>query len=183
MMEADPDLKKPQGFGIRYTEEGDGKYLREWLLDPEVGRWFPMSEVSEVDDAVGRWIAFHRYSCSVTATVDGIPCGISTLYLQPYRKLAHQCEFGIICSPDFRGLGVGSQLLSNLMRLAKEEFGIQLLHLQVYAENPALRLYKRFGFREFGRQTCWIKEGGAFVGRIFMERFLDETISSCRKES
>ena len=126
----------------------------------------------EIDDAVNRWIGFSRYKCSLTAVLDGVPCGLMTLYLQPYRKLAHQCEFGIVVGSGYRGKGIGGELIKNGMHLAKEHFRIELLHLQVYAENPAMRLYKRFGFREFGRQTNWIKDNGVYVGRVFMERFL-----------
>jgi putative acetyltransferase len=71
-----------------------------------------------------------------------------------------------------RNKGIGSFLMRSMMRLAKEQFHLEPIHLQVYAENPAMRLYKRFGFREFGRQTHWIKEEDRYVGRIFMERFL-----------
>lgn len=162
----------PLQVQIRYTEPGDAKYLKQWLLEPSVGRWFPMADEVEVDDAVGRWISFCRYKCSLTAVVDGVPCGLTTLYLQPYRKLAHQTEFGIIVADGYRGRGVGSQLLTSLMQMAKEVFHIELLHLTVYAENPAIRLYRRFGFEEFGRQTHWIKDNGVYSGRIFMERFL-----------
>lgn len=164
--------QKGDAVQIRYTEPGDAPYLKQWLLEPGVGRWFPMYDELEVEDAVGRWISFCRYKCSLTAVIDGIPCGLTTLYLQPYRKLAHQCEFGIIVGGDNRGQGVGSALLTSLMQMAKENFRLELLHLTVYAKNPAIRLYHRFGFREFGRQTHWIKEDGVYVGRIFMERFL-----------
>jgi putative acetyltransferase len=157
---------------IRYTELGDAKYLKKWLLQPDVSPGFPMCDEVEVDDAVNRWISFYRYKCSLTATINGEPVGLATLYLQPYRNLAHQCELGIVVGDDNRGKGIGSQLMTSLMQLAKDNFRIELLHLQVYAENPAVRLYKRFGFREFGRQTHWVKENGIFLGRIFMERFI-----------
>lgn len=161
------------GLDFRYTDIGDGKYLKEWLMDPTVRRWFPMADEVEIDDAVNRWVGFSRYKCSLTAVMNGVPCGISTLYLQPYKKLAHQCEFGIIVGGEYRAKGVGSQLLNNLIHLAKVQFHIELLHLQVYAENPAKRLYERFGFVEFGRQNQWIKEDdGTYTGRIFMEKFL-----------
>ena len=158
---------------IRYTEPRDAKYLKEWLSEGgEVLRWFPMADEREIDDAVARWIGFSKFKCSLTAELDGKPCGLATLYLQPYKKLAHQCEFGIICGEGFRGKGIGTVILNNLMHLAKEHFNVELLHLQVYEGNPAISLYKRFGFKEYGRQTHWIKENGEPLGRIFMERFL-----------
>lgn len=162
-----------ENFEIRYTEMSDGKHLKEWLQEPGVLRWFPMYDEVEIDDAVQRWIGFARYKCSLTAVLNGEPCGMVTLYLQPYRKLAHQCEFGIIVGKNCRGKGIGGELIKNAINLAKNYFNIELLHLQVYAENPAMRLYSRWGFKEFGRQTHWIKEApGDYRGRVFMERFI-----------
>lgn len=158
---------------IRYTEQGDAKYLKEWLMDPSVNFCFPMSDEMEVDDAVHRWISFYRYKCSLTALCDGEPCGLSTLYLNPYKKIAHQCEFGIIVGGKYRNQGIGTELLRNLENLAKKYFNIELLHLQVYGGNPAIQLYERMGFKEFGRQNGWIKEkDGSYTARIFMEKQL-----------
>lgn len=160
------------GLEIRYTEPGDAVQLREWFKETEILRWFPMADEPEIEDSVHRWISFYRYKCSLTAVLNGLPVGLATLYLQPYRKLAHQCEFGIIVAPGVRGKGVGTKLLNSLFHLAKEQFRIEMIQLQVYTDNPAIHLYKRLGFREFGRQTHWIKDNGEYVGRIFMERFL-----------
>ncbi len=175
------ELKHVPGLEIRYSTVEDGQYLKEWLSDPTVSRWFPMNDSVETEDATMRWISFARYHCSLTAVIDGKPVGLTTLYLQPYKNLAHQCEFGIIVAPDCRAMGIGSHLLNSLMHMAKERFKIEVLHLQVYADNPAIRLYRRFGFTEFGRQTHWVKkhhtEGPKageteYIGRVFMERFL-----------
>ena len=163
---------------IRFTEAGDAPYLKEWLMEPGILRWFPMIDEVEINHAVNLWIGFSRYKCSLTAAVDGVPSGLCTLYLQPYRKLAHQCEFGIIVSPDCRNKGIGTKLLTHTIQLAKETFNIELLHLQVYSENPAINLYRRFGFKEFGEQTQWIKEeNGEYTGRIFMEKYLNDDLS------
>jgi len=168
-----PKEEKPlEGLSVRYTQASDEEHLKAWLLDPEVSSWFPMDGEAEIDDAARRWISFSRIKSSITVELNGVPCGIATLYLQAYKKLVHQAEFGIIVAPGYRNKGVGTFLMKSVMRLAKEKFNIELLHLQVYAENPAIRLYKRMGFREFGRQTHWIKEKDRYVGRIFMERFL-----------
>jgi putative acetyltransferase len=162
----------PPGLEVRYTEPGDAKYLKQWFMEPSTIRWFPMEDEIEIDDAVMRWIAFYRYKCSLTILKDGVPCGIATLYLQPYRTLAHQCEFGIIVGENYRKMGIGTYLMNSIMHLAKEKFKIELIHLQTYAENPAIKLYKRFGFKEFGRQNAWIKEKDGYFGRVFMERSL-----------
>ena len=78
-------------------------------MEPGVMRWFPMDDEVEIDDAVMRWIAFYRYKCSLTALPRmAFLAELATLYLQPYRKLAHQCEFGIIVGDEYRNQGIGS---------------------------------------------------------------------------
>lgn len=167
-----PEVPIIPGLEIRFTENEDAKFMREWFIDPTLARSFPMSTIEEIDDAVSRWISFAKLKCSLTAVMNGVPCGIATLYLQPYRKLIHQCEFGIILGKDFRGAGVGGALMIALMRLAKEQFRIELIHMQVHSENPAIKFYQRYGFREYGRQNMWMREEGSYIGRVYMERFL-----------
>lgn len=48
--------------------------------------------------------------------------------------------------PEYRGRGIGTQLLNGLLRLLREN-GYQGASLSVQKENPALRLYQRVGFR------------------------------------
>lgn len=48
--------------------------------------------------------------------------------------------------PEYRGQGTGTQLLNALLRLLREN-GYQRASLSVQKENPALRLYRRAGFR------------------------------------
>ena len=158
---------------IRYTEQEDAPFLKEWLMQPGVLRWFPMQEILEVDDAVKHWIGFSRFKCSLTAIYRGKPIGLSTLYLMPYRKVAHQCLFSIIVSEEFRGKGVGSLLLNNIIHLAKEHFKVEYLYLEVYDGNPAIHLYNKFGFKQVGSQSHFIKENGNYVAKIIMERPLN----------
>ena len=169
-----PNIAAPTGVTIRYTIPQDGEALRNWLLDPSVRDAFPMDNEAEIDDSVRRWVSFSRVHSSLTVEYKGKPIGLGTLYIQTYKRLLHQTEFGIILDGDYRGQGIGSFLLSSLMKFAKHQFKIELLHLQVYEKNPAVHFYQRFGFREFGRQTHWLKDDskGTYVGRIFMERFL-----------
>jgi ribosomal protein S18 acetylase RimI-like enzyme len=126
----------------------------------------------EVDDAVRHWIGMCKYRCSLTAEINGEPVGLSTLYLMPYRKLAHQCLFSIIVSEKYRGQGVGTVLMNNIMHLGKELFKLEVLYLEVYEANPAIHLYRKFGFREVGKQDYFIKENGKYYAKVVMERVL-----------
>lgn len=168
-----PEIAPLQGLTIRYTVPQDAEWLKRWLSDPSVRNAFPMANEVEIEDAARRWISFSRVRSSLTVEMDGHPIGLSSLYIQTYKRLLHQTEFGLIVDQAYRGKGVGSYLLSSIMKLAKSNFNIELIHLQVYQDNPAIRLYERFGFKEFGRQNQWIKDDdGHYVGRIFMERLL-----------
>ena len=159
---------------VRLGEEEDKKYLVEWLLQPGVLQWFPLSDLREIEDAAQIWISFWKQQAVLTALWDGVPCGNATLYLQPYKKLAHQCLFAIIVDEKFRGKGIGTKLLTELMQLAKEKHQIRLLHLEAYEGNPAIRLYRRLGFREYGIQRHFVKENGGYQSKVLMQKSLSE---------
>jgi len=58
-------------------------------------------------------------------------------------------ELGIAVLPEYRGKGIGADLLSRLIEAAADSY--ESISLSVAAENPALRLYQRLGFKEVGR--------------------------------
>ena len=157
---------------IRFGEESDQKFLIDWLLQPDVLQWFPLTDLREVEDAARIWMSYTKYHAVLTALWEGVPCGVATLYLQPYKKLAHQCLLAIIVDEQYRGKGVGTKLLTELTSLAKERFHLELLHLEVYAGNPAIHLYQRMGFIEYGQQRHFVKENGAYKSKIFMQKHL-----------
>ena len=162
-------ITEEKGYDIRYTHVQDAPYLNSWLLAPGMLHWFPMSEGKEMEDAVTCWISFCRYSSSLTATYEGTPIAIGTLFLMPYRKVAHHCLFKLIVDPKFHRRGVGTSLLKNLKHLAKNTFRLELMHIDIYEGNPIYFLLQQQGFREYGRQSHFVKENGTYFGRILME--------------
>lgn len=159
---------------IRFTEPGDAPDLTKWLEEPAILRWYPMCDLREIDDAVRIWMSYAKIQAGLTALWEGKPCGLANLYIQPFQKLRHTCLFAVIVQKEHRGKGVGKQLLEELMRLAKSKFDIEILHLEVYEQNPAIRLYQRLGFVEFGRQERFIKEEKGYLAKIFMQKELKE---------
>ncbi|HSX04629.1 MAG TPA: GNAT family protein [Rhabdochlamydiaceae bacterium] len=158
------------GYDIRYTNLMDAAYLRDWLNSPGMLQWFPMSTEKELEDAMRVWIGFSRFNSSITATFNSVPCGIGTLFLMPYRKVAHHCIFKIIVDPKFQRRGIGSSILKNLMHLAKNYFHLELMHIEVFEGNPMILMLQKFHFREFARQQNFVKEeDGKYLGRVLME--------------
>jgi RimJ/RimL family protein N-acetyltransferase len=157
---------------FRPTRLEDAPPLMQWLSDPKVLRWFPMFDAREIEDAARIWVGYSRMEAGITAEWDSEPCGMANLYIQPYKKLKHTCLFSIIVKDGMRGKGVGKALMEQLMKLAKEKFNIEILHLEVYEGNPARRLYERLGFKEFGKQSRFIKEDGKYIGKVFMQKKL-----------
>lgn len=158
---------------IRETNEKDAPYLEEWLLQPGVLRGFPMIDQREVEDAVRLWGEYSKKGASITALYKKKPCGCANLYIQNVEKLKHQCLFVIIVDEKYRGKGVGTILMKSLEKRAKEKFGIEMMHLEVYAENPAIRLYERLGYVKYGVHERYLKEpDGKCYDKILMQKSL-----------
>lgn len=157
---------------IRHTLEEDAPFLNKWLHEPGILRWFPMINDREIEDAVKIWMGYSKIKGNLTAVYEGNPCGMAVLYIQPFKKLAHTCLFAIIVDKDMRSKGIGTKLLDELMILAKKQFHIEILHLEVYEENPAKRLYDRAGFQQFGFQAHFLKEEGKYRGKYYMQKYL-----------
>jgi len=68
-------------------------------------------------------------------------------------RLPGHVEISAICThPDARGQGLAARLTRHLMNAIVAEGSLPFLH--VYADNPAMRLYERLGFRP--RTTMWV---------------------------
>ncbi len=159
-------------FDIRYTVIEDTAYLKKWILEERMLHWFPMSEGKELDDAIQCWIGFSKYLASLTVIIEDVPCAIGTLFLMPYRKVAHHCLFKMIVDPKYQRLGIGTALLKNLKHLAKTRFNLELMHIEIFEGNPIIHLLHKAGFKEFATQEKFVKEGDTYMGRILLECYL-----------
>ena len=161
------------GLNIRVSKKSDKDAITEWLLEGDVLKWFPMTTKPEIEDSINICMDYIKNGAMLTAEHDEKPCGMACLYLQYFKKFAHQCLFVIIIKKEFRSKGVGSALLRELMKIAKEKFHIEILHLEVYSGNPARAFYERFGFKKYGIQEKALKENNkTYVSKILMQKYL-----------
>ena len=61
-------------------------------------------------------------------------------------------ELAISVLPDCRGQGIGNKMMETLFGLLREN-GYKQTSLSVQKNNPALRLYKRLGYKITGEET------------------------------
>ena len=73
---------------------------------------------------------------------------IGIAYLTPFRK-GEVSSLGIGLRQDYRGKGLGTQLMKHLIKLAKE-CEVKEIRLSVYADNcRAIALYCKLGFEVY----------------------------------
>jgi GNAT superfamily N-acetyltransferase len=79
---------------------------------------------------------------------------------------------------SLRNLGLGRLLLDAVLDVACES--VELIQLSVVSENrPALRLYERVGFLEFGRETKASKYGDKYYNETLMVLDFGRTVDVC----
>ncbi|MBQ6442905.1 MAG: GNAT family N-acetyltransferase [Lachnospiraceae bacterium] len=88
----------------------------------------------------------------ILAFVDGVLAGTAGIEAVGTKyKVQHRADFGISVLKEYWGMGIGDALTKACIRCAKDA-GFAQLELNVVAENaPAIALYEKHGFREFGR--------------------------------
>ncbi len=119
-----------------YVPEGADPFPRDIVRGPEISRY--AEDWGRPDDS--GFVAVMGETC-VGATWIRLLKGANKGYGYVDETIP---ELTIAVAPAFRGRGIGTNLLTRLMAEAKDRY--QAVSLSVSAENPALRLYQRFGF-------------------------------------
>ena len=98
--------------------------------------------------------------------------GSASLEQQPRIRRQHCGALGMGVARDCQGQGIGSQLLAALLDLADNWMNLQRVELTVFSDNePALALYRKFGFEEEGLLRRYALRDGVFVDCYSMARF------------
>jgi putative acetyltransferase len=164
------DITATDRYDLRYSEMNDEKHLLEWTNNPEIMKWLPAGNEEELRIFVRNWIGFSRLKCSLTATIDRIPCAIGTLFLMPYRKVAHMSMLYMVVHRPYQNMGIGTSVLKNLAHLAKNYFRLKSLHLEVYEGCPIIPLLQKLGYYECFHQKGYVhNDDGSFLARRVYE--------------
>lgn len=95
--------------------------------------------------------------------------GLHTFPHHPRRR--HVGQIGMAVHDDWQGKGVGSALMQAAVDLADNWLNLTRLELEVYTDNePAIALYKKFGFVTEGTLKNFAYRDGQFVDVYTMAR-------------
>lgn len=97
--------------------------------------------------------------------------GNAGLHSAGNTRRAHAYSVGIVVRDDWQGRGVGTRLMETLVDLADNWLGALRLELTVFCDNePALRLYRRFGFEIEGTHRAFALREGRLADTYAMAR-------------
>ncbi len=163
-------MSLPADFDIRFTEMGDLASLQEWLSVPGACDDFPFGD-EEKEEALKNWVGFSKYKASLTGTMKGVPCAIGTLFLMPYKKVAHHAGFYMIVEEKERRKGIGTSMVKNLIHLAKTRFKLESLHVEVFEPSSLRPMLKKWGLKCSRAKDNFVHLGAAHRPRILMEHY------------
>ena len=88
-------------------------------------------------------------------------------------RASHVGTFGISIRQEYRSEGLGTKLSQLVLQQAREKLGITLVKLDVFTTNkPALILYRKLGFKQYGQIPQGIFYRGKHIDHIFMCKLL-----------
>ncbi|HLH88234.1 MAG TPA: GNAT family N-acetyltransferase [Xanthobacteraceae bacterium] len=160
----------PPGLIVRAREPGDWEALATLMQLPRV-RWgtlrLPFASADETRKLMEKP---PEGSVFIVAILDDRLVGAASMIRYKGRR-NHVGDIGMFVHDDFQGRGIGSALLAALVDTADKWLNLQRLELAVYVDNePAIRLYKRFGFVIEGTRRAAAFRDGAFVDDHVMAR-------------
>lgn len=158
-----------KAFDIRYSENSDITHIRKWLQTKGMLSNFPMGNEKEIEMNLRYWSGFFRYHSSLTSTYNGVPNGVATLFLMPFRKVMHFGMMQFIVDPKWQRRGIGTALIKNIKHLAVTKFKLERLYFDVFEGSFSHSFLLKNGFIEICRQEKFVKENGKYKSRIIMD--------------
>ena len=155
---------------IRAMEPSDVEAIHAIFACPRVTAntlQVPWRSVEYVRERFGRALTDAHV---LVAVVNGQVVGNIGLRLEQGRR-RDVGNFGMSVHDDFQGRGIGTALMAAMIDLADNWLGLRRIELEVWADNePAIHLYKKFGFEVEGTGRQYARRAGQFVDALFMAR-------------
>jgi len=159
-------------FVVRQAEPGDYEAMRQIFSGTKVIRGtlqlpFPSLETWRKRMAEPPEGNFTLLACVKSEVVGQL--GLHTFPNRPRRR--HVGQLGMSIRDDWQGKGAGTALMQAAIDLADNWLNLSRLELEVFVDNePAIHLYKKFGFAIEGTLVRFAYRDGQYVDTYAMAR-------------
>ena len=160
-------------FTIRRAEPSDAEGLHKIFCGPNVIRGTLQLPFPSIERWRKRLAEAPEGSFGLLACVKDEIVGQLSLFTFPNNPRRHHVgQIGMAVRDDWQGKGAGTALMQAAVDLADKWLNLTRLELEVYTDNePAIRLYKKFGFVVEGTLRQFAYRDGQFVDVHTMARF------------
>jgi L-phenylalanine/L-methionine N-acetyltransferase len=156
---------------IRKVEPADAEALWKCYTAPQVVRntlQLPYRSLEAVREHLTRNV---DDAYTLVAVVDGEVVGTIGLHTTTRPRLRHKADIGMMVRDDWQGKGVGSAMMRAVVDLADKWLNLTRIELTVFTDNePAIALYRKFGFQIEGTLRKFAFRDGEFVDAYTMAR-------------
>ena len=174
--------KKGDKFTVRPAQKTDAAGMLEYVKEVFNDDRFFVSTLADMKDELTldktrQWIAKHRDNPHwnlLLADYAGKIVGETALKNVKRLRTQHVGTLGITVLQGFRGIGIGTALLENMLDWGAKNAVIEKIGLSAFATNKrAFGLYRKMGFVEEGRRVKEYKIApGEYVDSILMYKFV-----------
>jgi ribosomal protein S18 acetylase RimI-like enzyme len=99
---------------------------------------------------------------------------IGTVRLEQFQRARERHKIHLAAMyvmKDFAGKGLGRRIADEALSASRKMSGIEIVSLTVTSDNlPALRLYGKVGFQEYGREQRAVKSDSIYLDKLYMWR-------------
>ena len=89
------------------------------------------------------------------------------------KRIAHNSEIAISVKKKYWSIGVGSAVIRELIKFAKDSGVTKNIILGVNATNEkAIKLYEKFGFKKVGIHKNYFNINGKYYDEIIMDLYI-----------
>ncbi|MCA1024857.1 GNAT family N-acetyltransferase [Cytobacillus kochii] len=155
---------------IKELSVDDAKQLVQLMKDVEASSPYMLMEAGERTLTVeGAEAIINRDHITVIGAEDGERLiGYTLVIKETVRRKKHCASIVVGVHKDYRGMGVGGQLLQAVLAWANQE-AIMRIELTVVSENEAaLALYKKIGFEVEGVKRRSLLMDGEYYDEYYM---------------
>jgi putative acetyltransferase len=108
---------------------------------------------------------------TLVAVVDREVVGVIGMHTSSRPRVNHRGEIGMMVRDDWQGKGVGKAMMQAVVDLADKWLNLSRIELTVFTDNePAIALYRKFGFEIEGELRKYAFRDGEFVDAYAMAR-------------